>query len=223
MLTLTKSLFVRTLPMFSKVRYQPLHGLMKPQHTFFSSEVKPSINLREIIPHAKDAKQILMENPGITFIGVFNHATKEITLMPGMKENNLELHYSETGDITKGRRIAGKELNEEELRVLNDDAKLFLARRSYKSESNSFQPPHTLMLTRMGMENNHNFYGFSVTQNTDGSINFRWNSRSLNDNKPGTIANQMRPEVQEEIKTIIQSWSPSAAHDEPNYPSKPII
>lgn len=53
------------------------------------------------------------------------------------------------------------------------------------------------------------FYGFSVKQKENGGVTVNGNSLSLNRNKPGTLANNMRHGVQDEIEKIIRSWFPS--------------
>jgi len=191
-------------------------------HTPSVTGPKPRFNLREKIPISKDAPQVLRENPGITFIGIFNNDTKEITLMPAMKEKNLEFYYNDSGEIVKSKRRlfnpvtlshlnpAGKEFTQEELEVINRDHQFFLPRFGYSiNNKNIFYPSHNLMLFTMGITeipDENPFYGFSVIQNEDGSVNVNGNSLSLNRNKPGTIANCMCKEVQAEIEKIIQSW-----------------
>lgn len=169
-----------------------------------SEKSNPRFNLKEKIPQAKDAKQIFEENPEMTFIGVYNIKTKEVILMPAMKEY-LTINYGTNGEIISGKEFYNyRFLSKDEIINLNKEYKFFIPR---SSDQPTFRTSHEIVLAQLGIEDTNDFYGFSVTSKKEGPPQFCWISGSLN-NKPGNYNDRYMPKkIQAEVETVFASWS----------------
>jgi hypothetical protein len=167
----------------------------------------PPFNFQKFIPETKHAKQILLENPGMIFIGIYNNRTDEITLMPAVPDKDVKYYYN-NGRVCEMTYFypawddedPDKEYNikPEALEKL-EKYRLFIPR--YAGGKCRGKLSHTFMLyDRMGAENKSQYYGFSVSVTTEGTINFCSTSRSLNP------YSGMPYYIQSKIETIIKQW-----------------
>ena len=174
---------------------------------FFASVSR--FNLLERIPQSENAKQVLAENPGITFIGLYHEHSKQITLMPAMPKKNLFLKYNEEQNVTEGtdKDKLGNPLTAIEIEALNKKYKNFIPRRACIDGIDMWLESHKLVYERMIEKDDPSaYYGFSITRNSDGSMIFVGNSLSFNHNKEGSVGKTMCPHIQELIQAIIKDW-----------------
>lgn len=197
-------------------------GSSKSVFSLFFAEEKPKFNLQEKIPQTKDAQDVYRQYPGTTFIGVFNLETKEITLMPAMP-GYLQVNFNEKGEIVSATRYSDdKELNKEEVKVLNNDYKCYIP-RVRKDKKTGRLVSHEIVLLNMGvLDKRKDYYGFSVIPRGEGRApEICWLSGMLNSKSNGGYTREMPEDAQKEVEKILVSWS--KPKNEPEVSSAPPL
>lgn len=180
-------------------------------------------DLQNKIPQAEDAQQIFIENPEMTYVGIYDIYTQEITIMPALPKN-LFVSYDENNEITKvSIEINGAKLSADEVRSLNEKRRLFIPRYGLMPHrSSDWFCGHKIMLQNMGIPlcdasvianmiyalfNEHPyvpFYGFAVSRNRD-SIEF-YRKASINAVGKFTLSTNIPLPLQEKIEKTFKEW-----------------
>lgn len=170
-----------------------------------SSLVKPGLPLKEKMPETKDARQILLENPNMTFIGVYHSWTGSITLMPAMP-NKLCIEYNDSNSIVSASYDQGgrNKVSEAELQLIKRDYKFFIPR--YCITRFGIFTAHEKMIANMNVIYQRPYYGFSVVLNDNMDLKIIGTSISLNANKANSIDGQLPIDIRKKIEKIIYSW-----------------
>lgn len=204
------------------------------QHFKAQSELDKEgrFNLQNHIPKSKHARQVLLENPGQRFIGVYNVETDEITLMPcaTLEGNYLTFYYGLTG-IYKIKQTKTEydeynssswnvevELDGQEFQEMIEKCHLFIPRfaefskavayQHVLSSTQTYNSHETMLFYNMGIKTIKSYYGFSVMLDVDGYVTVCGLSQSLNKDKPGTRGREMSPVIKRKIEQTINQWIP---------------